>query len=134
MPPPHGCAPVPAGYCGVWRRTLLLTAEHGVAVADTTTEVRWLQTASCFGDVRVPRDAPPSAGEEAHAHAHAPLEERDAGALRALTTRLGFAGHTDVRGDICQWHREARWRASLPRGHARPRASLCARAGCARRR
>ncbi len=131
MAPPHGCAPVPDGYCGVWRRTLLLTAEHGAAVADTTTEVRWLQTASCFGDVRVPRDAP-SAGEEAHAHAHAPLEERDAGALRALTTRLGFAGHTDVRGDICQWHREARSRA-LAEG-SRPPWPRFARAGCARRR
>jgi hypothetical protein len=126
MPPLHGCAPVPDGYCGVWRRTLLLTAEHGAAVADTTTEVRWLQTASCFGDVRVPLDAPSSAGEEAHAT----LEERDAAALRALTTRLGFAGHTDVRGDICQWHREARLRLSV-RGHARMQ-HACRCAGCAR--
>jgi hypothetical protein len=98
-------APVPLSHRGVWRRTLLTTA--GNAVVDTDTEVRWLQTASAFGDVRIPKAQP---GDAAAAAAAVPLAQRDARQLEALTPQYGFAGHTAVIDDICQWHREVRRR------------------------
>jgi hypothetical protein len=46
MPPP-----LPRRYEGVWARTLLWSRDTGY---DTTTTVRWAQSASLFGDVRQP--------------------------------------------------------------------------------
>jgi hypothetical protein len=113
---------VPDGYLGVWRRTLLTTAGNGVV--DTATEVRWLQTPSAFGDVRIPKEL-----ISQHDAGGTPLGERDAAALAALAPQWGFAGHTVVTDDLCQWHREARARGGVV-GAARTRriTRMCVRA------
>lgn len=46
MPPP-----LPKRYQGVWARTLLWSRDGG---SDSSTTVRWAQTASLFCDVRQP--------------------------------------------------------------------------------
>jgi hypothetical protein len=74
---------VPAGYGGVWQRTLLETPTH----RDDTTFVRWLQTPHWHADLRVPAALP---RDPAH--------------------HQGFAGSTEVEtsghGEVCHWHRE----------------------------
>lgn len=77
---------VPAAYRGVWQRTLLQTWPAGSGV-DTTTHVRWLQTASLFGDVRVPAEL-----KEGGAPLAGASEER----VAALAAQWGFAGHTVI--------------------------------------
>ena len=74
--------PVPEHYLGVWQRTLLTTT---AGVHDTATQVYWLQTASLFADLRIPQPAPGSAAE--------------------LASQAGFAGVTEINGELCQWHR-----------------------------
>ena len=73
---------VPESYLGVWRRTLLTTTG---GLHDASTDVYWLQTARLFADLRIPRPTPENA--------------------TTLALQAGFAGVTEVRGDICQWHR-----------------------------
>lgn len=73
---------VPDAYLGVWRRTLLRTAD---GAEDRTTRVFWMQTALLHADLRVPDPAPTS------------IDQR--------IDQAGFAGITDVQGHRCQWHR-----------------------------
>ncbi|MCJ1882551.1 hypothetical protein [Pseudomonas nitroreducens] len=73
---------VPPTYLGVWQRTLLTTTG---GTHDTRTRVYWLQTGRLFADLRIPLPAPQSPGE--------------------LSAQAGFAGITEITGDICQWHR-----------------------------
>ena len=73
---------VPEHYLGVWQRTLLTTTS---GVSDRLTRVYWLQTASLFADLRIPRPAPQTPEE--------------------LALQAGFAGVTEITDDICQWHR-----------------------------
>lgn len=73
---------VPEHYLGVWQRTLLTTTS---GVNDRRTRVYWLQTDSLFADLRIPRPAPQTAEE--------------------LALQAGFAGVTEITGDLCQWHR-----------------------------
>lgn len=73
---------VPASYLGVWRRTLLRTADGR---EDRTTRVFWLQTQSLHGDLRMPEPTPMTIAQR--------------------IGQAGFAGITEVRGDRCQWHR-----------------------------
>jgi len=87
---------VPPSLHGVWQRTLLQTA--GNAIVDSETPVRWMQTASLFGDLRVP-----AAVSEAPLP---PLEACRPEHLTLLTTCNSFAGHTTLAGDVCTWHRE----------------------------
>ncbi len=85
---------VPDSYLGVWRRRLLsTTAGH----RDETSEVYWLQTAILHADIRIPHPptTPPSASLATCTHAQ----------QLALSEQAGFAGVTDVQGDLCQWHR-----------------------------
>ncbi len=113
LPTRHG--PVPPGFRGVWRRTLL---EGPGFVTDTRSTVLWLQTAHWHGDLRIPANRP------------------DFGDCRSLTdtshdqrvwlaAQQGFAGITEVRAadhaqalgvpqhlrsitadsPWCQWHR-----------------------------
>ncbi|WP_417792377.1 hypothetical protein [Stutzerimonas xanthomarina] len=86
--------PVPDAYLGVWRRRLLTTtAGH----RDETSEVYWLQARYLHGDVRIPHPPtrPPSASLATCTH-----EQQ-----QALCEQAGFAGLTEVRDDVCQWHR-----------------------------
>lgn len=73
---------VPPAYLGVWQRTLLTTT---AGVRDTSTRVYWLQTERLFADLRIPLPAPQSPS--------------------AMAAQAGFAGITEITGDICQWHR-----------------------------
>lgn len=73
---------VPGHYLGVWQRTLLTTT---AGVHDTATQVYWLQTANLFADLRIPAFAPSTPAE--------------------LATQAGFAGRTEITGELCQWHR-----------------------------
>jgi len=85
---------VPDAYLGVWRRRLLTTT---AGLRDETSEVYWLQTASLHADLRLPGGQPvaPAASLETCSHAQ----------QLALSEQAGFAGITEVNGDICQWHR-----------------------------
>ena len=80
--------PVPDRYHGVWQRTLLKTPGE----RDTTTWVRWLQTALWHGDLRVPPDA-----------------DRRTHAGRAA--QQGFGGTTLItqpdraQPEVCTWQR-----------------------------
>lgn len=73
---------IPEAYLGVWRRTLLRTAN---GMEDRITRVLWLQTASAHADLRLPDPLPMTVAER--------------------TRQSGFAGLTHVKGDRCQWHR-----------------------------
>jgi hypothetical protein len=80
---------------GVWRRRSI---ETGDGQKDTTTRVFWLQTHSCFGDIRIPIDRVPCLGQLA-------LDELTEAAAIALSHQQGFGGITHVEGETCQWHR-----------------------------
>lgn len=85
---------VPDAYLGVWRRRLLTTT---AGLRDETSEVYWLQTAILHADLRLPRPQalPPAASLKTCSYAQ----------QLALAEQAGFAGVTEVNGDICQWHR-----------------------------
>jgi hypothetical protein len=80
---------------GVWRRRSI---ETGDGQKDTTTQVFWLQTHSCFGDIRIPIDRPPCLDRRS-------LEELTEEEAIALSAQQGFGGITHVEGATCQWHR-----------------------------
>ena len=88
-------ADVPDAYLGVWQRLLLRTPQ----AEDTTSEVYWLQTRDWHADIRVPADRPACSGKTS-------LAQLDHVELRGLSTQQGFAGVTEVVGDICRWHRK----------------------------
>jgi hypothetical protein len=85
---------VPPAYIGVWRRTLLRTPD----LEDTTSTVYWLQTDCWHADVRIPAERPALAGKTA-------LGQLTHDELLALARQQGFAGITEVNGDVCRWHR-----------------------------
>jgi len=87
-------SPVPPAYVGVWRRTLLKTP----TLRDTTTRVFWLQTDVWHADIRIPANRPELSGDT--------LACLDRSAMRALAQQQGFAGITEVSGDVCRWHRK----------------------------
>ncbi len=87
-------ATVPEAYVGLWQRTLL----RAPGVEDTTTRVYWLQTPSWHADIRVPADRPVLSDRDGLA-ALTPEE------MRALARQQGFAGITEVEGELCRWHR-----------------------------
>jgi len=100
-------AEVPLRWRGVWQRRVLAAP----GVYDTTTTVRWLQTATQHADLRVPAASRPlihaasaarEGGEAGEAARHA--------AWRQLAAQQGFFGRTERRqvGDReqCGWHRE----------------------------
>ena len=88
-------AAVPLSYLGVWKRSLLTT---GSGHRDKTTLVLWLQTHSLFADLRIPVPVPAEGCEN--------LQECSEQQLLQLAQQQGFAGVTEVCGDICTWHRE----------------------------
>jgi hypothetical protein len=79
---------------GVWRRRSIET-ENGRK--DTTTQVFWLQTHACFGDIRIPIDRPSCLDRRS-------LEELSELEAIALSAQQGFGGITQVEGATCQWH------------------------------
>jgi hypothetical protein len=85
---------VPDAYLGVWRRRLLTTRD---GLHDDTTDVYWLQTAHLHADLRIPQPRPAASAVSLNTCSQQQRLE--------LTTQAGFAGLTEVHGDICQWYR-----------------------------
>lgn len=103
-------APVPPAYRGVWSRTLLRAPGRP---DDTTTFVRWLQTARWHADLRVPAGARPAAGDETAG----PSPSAPANVVGPATVvdprawHQGFSGRTMVDRsadgrDRCHWLRQ----------------------------
>ncbi|MEL6815214.1 MAG: hypothetical protein AAFP03_10430 [Cyanobacteria bacterium J06598_3] len=95
---------VPSWLVGVWKR--LSIEENGQK--DTTTQVIWIQTHSCFGDIRIPADRPMLEPAIGSVQALSPAQ------AIALSHQAGFAGitrfHSGADGDLCQWHRALDYR------------------------
>lgn len=87
--------PVPADYKGVWQRTLL----QSTAGIDTTSLVLWMQTQHYHIDIRIPSNL--HYLRKVHQLTDYSIDE-----LHLLAQQQGFAGITQVDGDICNWHRE----------------------------
>lgn len=86
---------LPDWLTGVWRR-LSIETEDGLQ--DTKSQVIWLQTHSCFGDIRIPADRP-NLGTKSSLAELTKLE------MIALSKQQGFAGVTHLNGSTSQWHR-----------------------------
>lgn len=87
--------PVPEWLRGLWRRRSI---EYPDGRRDATTIVYWLQTESAFADIRIPIDRPDlrtRTGFDALGEADFP----------ALAGQAGFAGWTELDGDLCRWQR-----------------------------
>ena len=96
-PPPSGEAStntgaVPSWLLGVWSREWI--RRQGKETSPFV--VRYLQTPSAFGDVRLPVDRP----KFPHANSFADLSDAD---LRALARQRGFVGHTTAVGANATW-------------------------------
>lgn len=87
---------VPAEYLGVWQRRIL---ETGDGRRDTESQVFWLQAPRWHGDIRVPARRPDFAGVGS-------LAQCSRMQLEWLCRQQGFAGITEVAGDICRWRRQ----------------------------
>lgn len=85
---------VPGAYVGLWRRTLL----RAPGVEDTSTRVYWLQTSNWHADIRIPANRPMLAGSDG-------LSSLTLQEMQALARQQGFAGITEVEGELCRWHR-----------------------------
>lgn len=83
---------------GLWRRDWLRTDEY----EDNTTRVYWAQCGSLFVDVRIPL-------KRADIMDKTCLAQLDTNALKNLMQSEGFAGTTDLKDDICTWHRQINW-------------------------
>jgi hypothetical protein len=88
-------APVPSAYLGVWRRSLLETAD----LRDARSHVFWLQTPRWHADLRIPAGRPDFSGVSR-------LADCDDTQLAWLARQQGFCGVTQVDGDRCTWHRQ----------------------------
>ncbi|MBE9180277.1 hypothetical protein IQ268_17080 [Oculatella sp. LEGE 06141] len=84
---------LPDWLTGVWRRLSIETDGS----KDTTTQVIWLQTHQCFGDIRIPADRP--------TNDRSSLADLTAFDAIALSDQQGFAGMTELQESTCQWHR-----------------------------
>lgn len=88
-------APVPNAYLGVWRRSLLETAD----LRDTHSHVFWLQTPHWHADLRLPIGRPDFSGVRS-------LAECSEVQLDWLARQQGFCGVTQIDGERCTWHRQ----------------------------
>jgi len=88
--------PVPERYVGLWQRLIL---QNDGVPADVTSNVFWLQTRSWHADIRVPAQRPDFSQ-------HSSLQTCDRGLLTWLAGQQGFAGLTEVEGEVCSWERK----------------------------
>lgn len=81
---------------GAWQRDWI--RRHGGA-PDASVAVRYVQTPSVFGDVRIRADRPRTSGA-------ASFTDLSDDQLAALVAQEGFAGYTTVDGANATWHHE----------------------------
>jgi hypothetical protein len=86
---------LPSWFVGAWEREWVRRA----GVTDDTVTVRFLQTPTMFGDLRIPSSRP----RFPHAAALADLTERE---LATLAEQRGFFGYTTIEGNVATWHHE----------------------------
>lgn len=88
-------AALPSWFLGAWKRDWIRRA----GVSSNTMTVRFLQTPTMFGDVRIPlaRAAFPKA------RALADLTDAE---LATLYEQRGFVGYTTLLGNVATWHHE----------------------------
>lgn len=79
---------------GAWERPLLRVGGHD----DVTTVVRYVQTPSRFGDLRIPATRPARLRGRT-------LDRLDDRELFALAEQQGFAGHATAEGRVVTWSR-----------------------------
>lgn len=84
---------VPDWLMGFWRRLSLETENK----RDTETQVFYLQTPTCFGDLRIPSDRP-----ELTQASFSSLTQED---ILALSKQQGFSGITQFNQGYCHWVR-----------------------------
>ena len=92
---PKATSELPSWLLGVWSREWI----ERQRVRTSAFTVRYLQTPSLFGDVRLPVDRP----RLLHAASFADLTD---GELRILATQRGFIGRTTVENMVSTWHHE----------------------------
>ncbi|NJN85861.1 MAG: hypothetical protein HC881_05520 [Leptolyngbyaceae cyanobacterium SL_7_1] len=85
---------VPDWLMGLWQRVSIETAD---GARDTETEVFYLQTPTCFGDLRIPGDRP-----DLRQASFPSLTQETA---LALSQQQGFAGIAQFEQGYCQWFR-----------------------------
>jgi hypothetical protein len=95
--------PVPDWLLGVWTRLSIETAD---GQPDTETQVFYLQTPTCFGDLRIPGDRP-----DLRQANFSSLTQMEA---LALSQQQGFAGITQFEQGYCQWMRYIDYQPSQP--------------------
>lgn len=93
--------PVPTWLQGTWTREWLQEGKE----KSNTLDVHYLQTPTYFADVRVPRDR---AGLS-NARSFADLTDEQ---LRLLSSQMGYAGRTTIKGTIATWHEDIAFRPS----------------------
>lgn len=93
---PHPAVAAVTVPTGAWQRDWI--RRHGGA-PDTGVAVRYVQTPSVFGDLRIPGDRPDVAPA-------ASLADLGDDQLAALAHQNGFAGFTTVDGANATWHHE----------------------------
>jgi hypothetical protein len=86
---------LPSWFLGAWKREWIRRA----GVTENTVKVRFLQTPTMFGDVRIPLKRP----RFPHAGSLADLTDPE---LAALADQRGFFGYTTIDGDRATWHHE----------------------------
>lgn len=89
---------VPSWLVGTWRRLSIEENEE----KDTTTQVYWLQTNECFGDIRIPAERP----------AVDPLQKLTVQQATVMCQQDGFVGITRFKEDVCQWHHAMDYRSA----------------------
>ena len=94
-PLPNASGNLPSWFPGVWTREWI---ERGGARTDRF-DIRFLQTPTLFGDVRIPRDR----SDFSHTSSFADLTDAE---LRSLAKQRGFAGTTSVSGELATWRHE----------------------------
>ena len=86
---------LPSWFLGVWTREWIREA----GVTSNTITVRFLQTPTLFGDLRIPSKRP----RFPQARALADLTDQE---LAALFDQQGFFAYTTIEGNIATWHHE----------------------------
>ncbi len=92
---------LPSWFLGAWKREWIRRA----GVTENRVTVRFLQTPTMFGDVRIPSERP----RFPHATSLADLTDQE---LATLADQEGFFGHTTIEGNIATWHHEIDYQPS----------------------